>query len=134
MNQPPTEHQEQAAVVSYLQAAYPDALFWSVPNGAHLSGNIGHRSASMNILKSAGLLPGVSDLIIFEPRGGYSCMFLEMKRTSGSKVHENQEWFLVEVEKRGAFGVVAFGAEDAIFYIDRYLGGKITIDIEQKFD
>ena len=132
MIQPPTEHQEQSAVVSYLQAAYPDVLFWSTPNGAHLAGTAGHRAASVNILKSQGMLPGVSDLLIFEPRGGYSCMFLEMKRTSGSKVHENQEWFIAQIEARGAFGVVAFGAEDAIFYIDRYLDGKIVIDAAVK--
>jgi hypothetical protein len=78
------------------------------------------------------MLPGVSDLLIFEPRGGYSCMFLEMKRTCGSKVHENQEWFIAQIEARGAFGVVAFGAEDAIFYIDRYLDGKIVIDAAVK--
>ena len=33
-----------------------------------------------------------------------------------------------KVTNIGAFGVVAFGAEDAIFYIDRYLDGNIIID------
>ena len=37
----------------------------------------------MNKLKAEGFLPGVSDLIIFEPRGGYSCLFLEMKKADG---------------------------------------------------
>jgi len=121
----PTEHQEQVLVVEYLQSVYPNVLFWSTPNGAHLAGSIQRRSASMNILKAEGFLAGVSDLIIFEPRGGYSCMFLEMKRSDGgSGASENQLWFIREIEKRGAFGVVANGFDEAKIFLDDYLTGK----------
>jgi hypothetical protein len=78
----------------------------------------------MNKMKSEGFLPGVSDLVIFEPRGGYSCLFLEMKRPDGGVVSENQLWFIREVEARGAIGFVAAGASEAIEILTDYLGGK----------
>jgi hypothetical protein len=119
-----TEHSEQAAVVDYLHTQYPNVLFWSTPNGAQLAGNASRRAAKMNILKQEGFLPGVSDLIIFEPRGEYSALFLEMKRAVGGKASENQLWFLREVEPRGGFGAVAFGFDEAKDIVDNYLKGK----------
>lgn len=125
-----SEHDEQAAVVEYVQVRYPDALMWATPNGGHLSGNIGRRSAQMNKLKGEGLLPGVSDLIIFEPRGNYSALFIEMKRTNGgSGASDNQLWFIREVEKRGAIGFVCNGADEAIPVIDDYLNGRTVRDV-----
>lgn len=120
----PTEHAEQVAVCNYLSVKYPDVLFWATPNGASLSG----RGRAMNKLKGEGFLPGVSDLIIFEPRGGYSCAFVEMKKADGgSGASENQQWFIREVEKRGAFGIVCNGFDEARTVLDDYLIGKIKV-------
>lgn len=126
-----SEHQEQVDVVDYLQMAHPDVLFWSTPNGARLASGKDKRLAAirMNALKAEGLLPGVSDLIIFEPRGGYSAMFLEMKKRDGGAASENQEWFLREVEKRGGYGVVAHGFDEAKEVIDDYLNGRIMKNV-----
>jgi hypothetical protein len=120
------EHSEQVAVVAYLQMSYPDVLFWATPNGAMMGG--GRAGAiRMNALKAEGLLPGVSDLIIFEPRGGYSAMFLEMKRADGgSGASDNQLWFIRQVEQRGAFGIVCNGYDEAQPVIDDYLAGRIV--------
>jgi hypothetical protein len=122
-----SEHDEQVAVVDYLNSTYPAALFWSTPNGARLASGRDNRLAAirMNALKAEGLLPGVSDIIIFEPRGGYSAMFLELKRADGgSGASDNQLWFLRQVEQRGGFGVVANGFSEARGFIDDYLSGK----------
>jgi hypothetical protein len=117
----PGEHDEQVAVVHYLETQYPKVLFWSTPNGSHLSGNIRQRSAQMNKLKAEGFLPGVADLIIFEQRGGYTALFIEMKRADGgSGASDNQLDFLREVKKRGALGEVANGFQEAADIIDRY--------------
>ncbi|MFA6176338.1 MAG: VRR-NUC domain-containing protein [Phycisphaerae bacterium] len=121
-----SEHQEQALVVEYLQSIYPLALFWATPNGASLSG----RGRAMNKLKAEGCLPGVSDLIIFEPRGGYSAMFLEMKKQGGgSGASENQLWFIRQIEERGAYGVVANGFVEAQVFIDDYLCGRVIHEV-----
>ena len=120
-----SEHAEQVLVVEYLQRFYPDALFWSTPNGAMMGGGkLG--AIRMNTMKREGLLPGVSDIEIFEPRGGYSAMFLEMKKADGGNgASENQLWFIREVEKRGGYGVVANGFIEAKPIIDDYLNGRI---------
>lgn len=122
-----SEHAEQVAVVEYLYFKYPTVLFWATPNGAHLAGSIKQRAAAMNKLKAEGFLPGVSDLIIFEPRGEYSALFLEMKRINGGELSKNQEDFLIQVEKRGGFGAVAHGASEAIEIIDNYLDSPEVI-------
>ena len=119
-----TEHDEQAAVCSWLDITYPDVLYWANPNGAWLAGNASKRAAQMNKLKAEGLLPGVSDLTVFEPRPPYSCLFLEMKTRSGRPT-DNQLWFLRQVEARGAFGAVAYGFEEAKEIIEKYLEGKM---------
>ena len=116
-----SEHDEQVAVVEYIYRRYPTALFWATPNGARLSGSASKRARQMNALKAEGLLPGVADLIIFEPRGGFSCMMLEMKRKRGGVVSDNQFDFLAQAEARGAFTAVANGAEEAIALIDEYM-------------
>ena len=121
-----TEHAEQVAVCDWLSLQYPQVLYWANPNGAHLSGSIGQRSAQINKLKAEGFLPGVADLTIFEPRGGYSCLFVEMKRADGgSGASENQSEFLREIEKRGACGAVCNGADEAITVIGDYLDGRM---------
>lgn len=116
-----SEHDEQVVVVEYLYRQYPKALFWATPNGARLSGGPSKRARQMNALKAEGFLPGVADLIIFEPRGGFSCMMLEMKRSHGGVVSDNQFDFLAQAEARGAFTAVCHGASEAIQLIDEYM-------------
>jgi hypothetical protein len=118
-----SEHDEQAAVVQYLYRAYPDLLFWATPNGAQLAGNVGQRAARMNKLKAEGFLPGVSDLILFAPRGGYSAMFLEMKDIpgKGGQPTQGQYDFLEQVARFGGYGTVAWGFEQAREKIDEYM-------------
>jgi hypothetical protein len=126
------EHAEQVLVVDYIYKQYGnDILFFSVPNGARLASGRGRdaqriAAIRMNKLKAEGLLPGVSDLIIFEPRGGYSAMFLEMKRADGGcGASESQLEFIAKVESRGGYGVVANGFDEAKIFIDDYLNGRI---------
>lgn len=132
MNMPVNEHDEQVAVVDYLHTQYPDVLFWSIPNGARLASGKGPQSRRtagirMNILKAEGLLPGVLDLEIFEPRGGYSAMFLEMKRSDGgSGASDNQLWFIGQAEARNGYCFVANGFDEAKPVIDDYLNGRIN--------
>ena len=128
-----SEHDAQVAVVDYIHFAYPDVLFWSTPNGARLSSGKDRRLAAIrwNVLLAEGALPGVSDLIIFEPRGGYSAMFLEMKREDGGDGgSDKQAKFLLKIEERGGYGVIADGFEDAKKWVDDYLTGKIKKIVE----
>jgi hypothetical protein len=64
-------------------------------------------------------------LTIFEPRGKYSALFIEMKRADGGEgASENQLWFLDQVKQRRAMGVVCDGFDEARAVIDKYLALK----------
>ena len=116
-----SEHTEQMTFCNWMNLQYPNVLYFSVPNGGWLAGNDSQRAAQMNKLKSEGLLPGVADLFIAEPRGEFHGMFLEMKQTGG-KLSENQKWFIAESEKRGYFTAVAMnGFDDARSMTEWYL-------------
>ena len=115
------EHDEQAALVSWLHHAYPFVLFHSIPNGAHLAGGVGQRVAKVNILKAEGLLPGTADLFIAAPRGQYHGCYVEMKRKTGGALSENQQWFLSEAETAGYYTIVAHGFEQAREMVENYL-------------
>jgi len=116
-----TEHAEQAAFCDWMNVQYPDVLYFSIPNGGWLAGDAGQRAGQMNKLKGEGLLPGVADLFIAEPRGEFKGMFVEMKQRGG-KLSDNQKWFLAEAEKRGYFTAVAMnGFDDAQNITEWYL-------------
>ena len=106
-----------------MDIQYPNVLYHANINGAWLAGNKGQRIGQVNKLKAEGMLPGVSDIFIAEPRGGYHGCYLEMKQRGG-RLSENQEWFIAEAEKRGYFTAVAFnGFDDARAIVETYLEG-----------
>ena len=122
-----SEHDQQSAVCDYLNSSYPDVLYHANANGAWLAGNAGQRARQMNKLKAEGLLPGVSDIFIAEPRKPYHGFYLEMKdvRPAGKDPTDNQVWFIAEAEKRGYFTAVAWGCDEARALIDQYLDGRL---------
>ena len=109
-SRPPSELQEQIAVVRWLRTV--GVLFCHVPNG-------GKRSRREAVrLKASGVVAGVPDLLIFDPPpiGGSCGAALEMKRqgSTPSAVSKVQKVWLRELEARGWASLVGRGAEDAI--------------------
>jgi hypothetical protein len=117
-----SEHAEQAALCNWLDLQYPQALYFAIPNGAHLAGNTGQRIGQINKLKAEGFLPGVSDLFIAELRGDWAGCFVEMKAENG-RLSDNQAEFLARAEERGYFTIVAYGFEMAQEMVREYLDG-----------
>ena len=107
---PPSESQEQIAVVRWLRTHNVD--HFAVPNGAKVS----HRQR--NKLIKEGLTSGVADLIITDPppaAKGVVVVALEMKkRTGGSLRAIQREWLSRHQNKRGWRCIVAYGAQEAI--------------------
>ena len=72
-----SEHSEQCALITWSILARPQypELEWlfAVPNGGHR-----HAVTAMK-LKNEGVKPGVFDLFLPTPRGGYHGLFIEMK-------------------------------------------------------
>lgn len=139
-----TEHQEQCAVVGWARAvaaACPplDNLF-AIPNGAQFSG-LGQRLAVIvaGRLKAEGLKPGVPDLFLAWPMprrtgfggglvgGSFGGAFLEMKRAwvAGTPnrpvTSPAQAAWLRRLAAAGYATMVAYGADEAIAFLCRYL-------------
>lgn len=105
----------QMAVVEYLRlAGVPGLLFFSVPNERKCNPAKGAQ------LKRMGLLPGVSDLVIFVPKGDidHVVLFLELK-AKGGKQTEDQSAFQGFAEDYG-FYEVADNIDDAIRFLEGY--------------
>ena len=108
------EFHEQCAVVDWLLRQYPDTLMTIAPNGIQLTMLQGVR------FKRMGYLAGTADILIFEPRGRYHGLFIEMKRPKGGVVSDKQKEFLQRANERGYYAVVCCGFEEAKKVIDDY--------------
>ena len=86
----PSEHSEQARVISWSQSPhvrrlYPEAQnLFAVPNGSKRD------AATASLLKAEGVQPGIPDLLLLCPRGQYHGLALEMKKRTGGRLSEHQ--------------------------------------------
>jgi hypothetical protein len=118
----PLEHQEQAAVVlwwGYSCARYdlPDFALYAVPNAG-----AGAQKGQAGKMKAEGVRKGIPDLCLAVPRGRRHGLYIEMKRArGGSGVSEDQALVQAYLEEQGYDVVVAYGADQAMDAIRRYL-------------
>lgn len=106
------ETHEQMIVAEYLDLI--GALYCHIPNE-------GKRSpVTAAILQRMGLKKGAPDLIIFEPRGKYHGLAIEMKAPRG-RLSADQRLFLFMLQKRGYATACCHGADEAIKLIRKYM-------------
>lgn len=115
----PKEDVEHAAVCRYLDTL--GILYMHAANEGKRSPRTGAN------LKRLGMRPGFPDLQIFDapplhPDAKGVC--IEMKRTKGGKVSDEQRYWLAELGLRGWLAEVCEGANSAIGYLQS-LGWKI---------
>ena len=116
------EDSEQAAVVYWAalsQKRYP-ALKWlyHIPNGGK------RNKVEAARLKLQGVKAGVSDLFLPAAIGGYHGLYIEMKYGK-NKPTEAQLEFMHDMSAAGYCCKVAYGAQQAISYLQQYLAGTI---------
>ena len=112
----PLESDEHIAVADYLK--YLGVMFNHSPNE-------GIRQVQyVQKLKRMGMLPGFPDFFIYEPRGVYHGLAIEMKRVKGGRVSEEQKECLKKLSDRGYYATVCRGFDEAKEVIDRYLKGE----------
>lgn len=98
------------------QYAHLARLLFAVPNG-------GRRDAvTGKILKAEGVVPGVSDLLLLIPAGGYHGLCIEMKTAKGRQQPTQKEW-QQEVEAQGYRYEVCRSVEQFIAIVRDYLKG-----------
>ena len=107
----------QAAVVTYLKLEYK-ALFC-----ASLGGQYQKYQSQRLKAKRTGYIAGFPDLFIYEPRGGYNGLAIELKVKGNYASPKQKEW-LVNLEDRGYSSWVCVGFDDAKETIDNYFNLK----------
>ena len=92
-------------------------LMFHVPNGGSRDVREAHN------LKMQGVKAGVPDICLPIPRGQYHGMFIEMKKSKGGVVSQEQKGWLMRLNEQGYKAIVAHGFEEAKTAIEKYLRG-----------
>lgn len=112
----PTESQEQIAVIDFIKFQYPDVLPFTI----HVK-NERKTSLYMGSLnKRLGVLKGTPDLFIAWPTSDHHGLFIEMKSRKGRPTIEQKE-FIERANLKGYYATIAYGADQAIDTIRKYL-------------
>lgn len=116
-----SEHDEQAAVVQWADwtrwEGEPIGLdLFAIPNGGD------RHPAVAAKLKAEGVRPGVPDLMLAIPLGGWHGLYVEMKDRNGGRASPAQLTWKSRLERRGYKVGICHGADEAIAEIRRYLG------------
>lgn len=117
----PTEDEEQIALFDWArvnEGKWPElSRLFHVPNG----GSRGPAEAGR--FKAMGVKPGVPDVFLDVPRGGFHGLRIEMKRRHGGKVSEDQTDWIDWYNANGYRAVVCYGWDEARMEFEDYLRG-----------
>lgn len=113
------ESRIQKACVRWFRLQYPRLVLFAIPNG-------GNRNAVTGaILKSEGVLAGVSDLMLMHPAGGYHGLCIEMKTPKGRQ-QESQKQFQRQAEAAGYKYIICRSLDSFVAEIREYLNSSTT--------
>ena len=100
--------------------------------GLDVTGTVRYPKEAAN-LKAQGLKPGVSDIVIAYPAGGYHGLYIEMKRVREayagpaaikSAIRPTQIEWLRLMEEQGYWVAVAYGAKEFSGLVNDYMKGE----------
>lgn len=111
------EDHVQYQIMEYLSYAHKDAFCIHVPNEGR--GKISF--TQMAKIKALGVKKGVSDLLFFDPRHGYTGLAIEVKTPTGTVKKEQRE-FLARLTHCGWLTHVCRNFLTAKQIIDNYYG------------
>ena len=111
---PESEANQQEIVIKYLRLAYPTALYCASAGGMRTS----YLQAIK--MKRTGYVKGFPDLFIYEPRGEFHGLAIEMKKVKGSKIEPEQVQWQEQLRNRNYCSYICKGSEEAIKRIDEY--------------
>jgi len=120
MSDIPKESAEQKAVIRWWSVAchdfnLPECILMGCPAQAARS------PAGWGRIKAEGYRTGTPDLFLAVPRVAASGLFIEMKRSKGGTLSEDQKEMIFRLGERGYSCAVAHGAAEARKVITEYL-------------
>ena len=115
----PTEDAEQMALMKWaaiMCGRWPELrMLFHIPNG----GSRGKAEAGR--FRAMGVKPGVPDLCLPIAKAGKHGLYIELKRSKGGRVSEEQAAWITELRARGYAAEVCRGWEEAARVIEAYL-------------
>ena len=112
-----SEHKALIEWIEYRKKTTPDLdMYFHPANGGERTARAGA------LLKPLGVRPGVPDLFLMVPRGGYHGLAIELKRKGGGRVSPEQKDWIERLNAQGYRATVCFGWNDARQTIEAYLG------------
>ena len=114
------EHDIQVLIVDHLEAMDPQPLYSATVGGVRVAMHTALR------MKQAGYKKGIPDLLIFEPRNGYSGLALEVKTMVGRASPHQKDW-QEKLRARGWKAEICKGLNACIECIDDYFGVKSDV-------
>ena len=104
----------QEAVINYINAQYPGTLYCASAGGVRTSMKQAIK------MKRTGYVKGFPDIFIYEPKGQWHGLAIEMKTAKGVMSQHQKEW-QNELIKRGYIAVTCKSFDQAQIIIDEYL-------------
>ena len=110
-----SEYEIQRRFAEYIDTEHPDVLWCASAGGARTSMNEAKR------LKATGYKRGFPDVFVYEPRGAFHGLAIELKKDKGGRVSTSQKEWLKSLEMRGFKATVAKGFDEAVKVLELYL-------------
>jgi hypothetical protein len=107
------EHDIQVKLVKLLKSLDPQPLFSATVGGVRLAMHTAKK------MKEAGYSKGIPDLLIFEPRGMYIGLAIEVKTEKGRPSPHQKEW-IKDLNTRGWRAEICKGYDDCAAVIHEY--------------
>lgn len=108
------EYQLQKAVIKWINLKYPRILYCASAGGVRTSFTQAKR------MKATGYVKGFPDLFIYEPKGSYNGLAIEIKILKGRASISQIDW-INKLEERGYFAKVCKGFEEVSQTIETYM-------------
>ena len=107
------EHDIQVAIVGLLESIEPTPLYSATVGGVRLAIHTAKK------MKEAGYSKGVPDMLIYEPRGMYAGLAIEVKTEKGRASDEQKAW-IRNLNNRGWRAEICKGFEECADVICEY--------------
>lgn len=107
------EHDIQVAIVGLLESIEPTPLYSATVGGVRLAIHTAKK------MKEAGYSKGVPDMLVYEPRGMYAGLAIEVKTEKGRASDEQKEW-IRNLNDRGWRAEICRGFEECADVICEY--------------